>query len=404
MVETPAPSAPPPSVPAVRPVFDAVDDPAAVAEVWRELERNGCVMPFQSYDWVTTWLAVGASPAGARPMVIRARRDGVTEWLLPIVVERLGPVAIARRLGASHASYVLGAWRDLAAGLAPQEIRAGLLALARREGIDAFALDAVPVDWDGIAVPLAAALPRRPSLDDGHALRLTTSFEALLAGRNAGHKRKKLKVKERMLEAAGGYRISTAATAAEIEATLAAFFAQKAASLAARGTADPFAAPAVRDFWRRLAVASCGAARPIFELTRLEAGGAIRAVIGAAFGGGRLFALFASFADDELTRASPGETLFFRHIEASCRRGLAVYDMGVGSERYKAGWCDERVPLVDLRLAVTPAGRIVLALTGLRDRAKAAIRRDRRLWPLVRRLRARLAGHRVAGEGRAAPD
>ena len=387
-----ASSAPPPSVETAPPlVVDAVADPATLEATWRDLEHHGVVLPFQSFDWVSAWIAAGAGPPGARFVVIRGRRGDTTDFLLPLSVERSGPVTVARRLAGSHASYVLGARRDLASGTAA-EIREALLAVARRVGIDVFALDGVPAAWDGRPDPLVAAFTAAPSLDDGHAVRLAPNFEALLAGRNAAHKRKKVKAKERLLEAAGGYRVAVASTPAEAEATLAAFFAQKAAALAARGIADPFAAPAVRDFYRRLAVASLGAAEPVLELTRLEAGGAIRAVIGASIRGGRLFALFTSFADDELTRASPGETLFFRHIEAACRRGLAVYDFGIGGERYKASWCDERIALVDLRLPVTAFGRLHVAVTGLVGRLKAVIRRDDRLWAMVRLLRRRFAG------------
>jgi CelD/BcsL family acetyltransferase involved in cellulose biosynthesis len=376
--------------------IDAAADPAAVAPVWREIEARGVVLPFQSHDWVEAWISAGATAPGTRLLVIRARRGETTEFLLPLVVERAGPIAVARRLAGSHASYVLGAWRDLAAPIPPEEIRAGLRALGRAEGIDAFVLDAVPTAWAGVANPLVVALPSTPSLDDGHVFRLDPSFDALLSGRNAGHKRKKVKAKEKLLAAAGGYRISVAATAEEVEATLAAFFAQKSASLAARGIADPFAPPAVRDAFRRLALASLGRDEPLVELTRLEAGGAIRAVIGASICGGRLYALFASFAEDELARASPGETLFFRHIEEACRRGLAVYDMGLGRERYKASWCDERVELVDLHLPVTLTGRLFLAGAAAVGRAKAAIRRNERAWAIVARWRARLAGRGAA--------
>jgi CelD/BcsL family acetyltransferase involved in cellulose biosynthesis len=395
MADSPAPTPIPPdrSPPLA---FDAVADPVAVAEAWREIEARGVVLPFQSLDWVGAWIAAGATAPGSRPLVIRGRRGETTEFLLPLVVERVGPIAVARRLAGSHASYVLGAWRDLAAEIPPEEIRTGFLTLGRAEGIDAFVLDAVPTAWDGVANPLVAALPSGPSLDDGHAFRLAPSFDALLAGRNAGHKRKKVKAKEKLLVAAGGYRISVAATAEEVEATLAAFFAQKGASLAGRGIADPFAAPTVRDAFRRMALASLGSDEPLLDLTRLEAGGAIRAVIGASIRGGRLFALFASFAEDELARASPGETLFFRHIEEACRRGLAVYDMGLGRERYKASWCDERVELVDLRLPVTLAGRVYLAAAAAVGRTKAAIRRNDRAWAVVTRWRARLAGRGAA--------
>lgn len=379
--------------------LDAVADPAPVADDWRALERDGLVAPFQTFAWVETWIAAGAVPAGARPLLLRLRRGGATVGLLPLVVERTGPLVVARRLGGNHASYFVGAWADAAlAGVDPARLAAVFHAFARAEGIDAFALDAVPATWGDRSNPLAALGRARPSLDDGHAFRLAPSFDALLAGRNAAHKRKKLKAKERLLTAAGSLRVAVAASPAEIETALAAFFAQKAASLAARGLDDPFAAPAVRDAFRRLALASLGADAPLLELTFLEAGGRIRAVIGAATHCGRLFALFASHADDDLARASPGETLFFRHIETACGRGLAAYDMGVGRERYKESWCDERVALLDLRLPVTGLGRLFVAVEAVLGWTKRAIRRDRRFWEVVRRWRARIVG-RSAGQG-----
>ena len=380
--------------------LDAVADPATIAADWRVLSRDGIAVPFQTADWVTTWVAAGALPRGARMLLVRGRLGEATVFVLPLVVERQGPVVIARRLGASHAGYVLGVWRaDAFAALNPAALAAALLDLGRRERIDAFALDAVPRTWTGVPVPLAGVGAARTSLDDAHLFRLDPSFDALLAGRNAGHKRKKVRAKEKLLDAAGGYRIAAAATEAEIDAALAAFFAQKGVSLAARGVPDSFADPGVRAAWRGLAVASLGRHEPLLELTTLEAGGAIRAVIGASILGERLYALFASYAQDDLVRASPGETLFFRHIEAACRRGLSVYDMGLGSERYKASWCDDRVDLVDVRLTVSGLGRLWVAAEDLVGRAKAAIRRDERLWPLVKRLRARLAGRERAGEG-----
>ena len=380
--------------------LDAVADAATIAADWRALSRDGLAAPFQTADWVTTWVAAGGLPRGARMLLLRGRLGEATVFVLPLVVERRGPVTLARRLGGSHAGYVLGVWRaDALATLDAATLAAALRDLGRREGIDAFALDAVPRIWEGVAVPLARLGAARASLDDGHVFRLDPSFDALLAGRNAGHKRKKVKSKEKLLAAAGGYRIASAATEAEIDAALAAFFAQKGASLAGRGIPDSFADPGVRAAWRGLAVASLGRDTPLLELTTLEAGGAVRAVIGASLLGGRLYALFASYAHDDLVRASPGETLFFRHIEAACRRGLSVYDMGLGSERYKASWCDDRVELLDVRLPVSLAGRLWVAAEALVGRAKAAIRRDQRLWPLVKRLRARLAGREGAGEG-----
>lgn len=371
--------------------LEVVTDPGAIGDAWRALEAEAETVPFETHAWVATWIAAGALGPGVRPLILVGRRGDRLDLVLPLALDRVGPIRIARRLSGSHAGELRGLVRP---GAAPDtaSLAAALRALGRSEGVDAFVFEAVPA---GLAPCLEGVGSARPSLDDAHAFRLDASFERLLAARNAGHKRKKLKQKEKILASAGDYRVTRAGTADEVEATLAAFFAQKGAALAARGSDDPFAASGVREAFRRMALAALGTDEPLLELTRLEAGGAIRAVIGASIRGGTLHALFASHAADDLARASPGETLFFRHIEAACGRGLAVYDMGQGRERYKESWCDETRRLVDVRLAVTALGRAAVALETAREVVKAAIRRDQRIWPLVRKWRARLAGRRA---------
>ncbi len=375
-----------------------VADPAAIAAAWRALEAEGVTTPFQLFDWVATWIAAGAG--GDREIVIVVGgRDGRTDFVWPFEIERKAGVRVAQWLGGRHASYNFGLWRREALPSAP-EIRVALARIAGDAGIDLFVLHNMPAVWEGLANPFAGALAHGPALDDGHYFRLEASFEALVAGRNAGHKRKKLKTKERLLAAAGDYRIAQTTTAEEAEAALAAFFVQKADGLARRGIPDPFADPAVRAFYRALATGPVGGGPPLLELTRLEAGGAIRAVLGSIVRGETSFQLFVSTARDELSRASPGETLFYRHIEVACRRGLAFYDMGMGGERYKSSWCDQVMPLVSVVHPVSPLGHVAGAVLALGGRVKAHLRRNEVLWARIRALRARLAG-RSATDGNA---
>jgi CelD/BcsL family acetyltransferase involved in cellulose biosynthesis len=374
-----------------RPTWDVLDDPHALAPAWRALETDGVTTPFQNFAWVSTWTAARAG-TGEVALVV-ARRGDRLDAVLPFEIRRIGPLRIAHWLSGRHAGYNFGLWRRDAVP-APADIVAGLERIGRARGIDLFVLENMPLVWDGMANPLAGALRTHSALDDGHHLHLAPTFDALLAGRNAGHKRKKIRAKEKMLAAAGDYRIVTASSDDEAKTALAAFFAQKADSLSRLGIADPFAPGTVRAFYTALATGE----RPVLEVTRLEAGGAIRAVLGSIVGGTTSHQLFVSTARDEMARASPGETLFHRHIEAACARGLALYDMGMGAERYKASWCDRTTPLVTALHAVTPLGRAYGWAFALQGRLKARIRRDEKLWARVRGLRARVIGRRVGGD------
>lgn len=366
-------------------------DVGEIATAWAALEREGVTTPFQSLAFVSAWIASGAG--AGRALFVTGWTGERLDFVWPFEVTRRGGLATARWIGGSHASYGLGVWRREA--VPAGAVIARLLArIGRAEGIDLFVLDAMPREWEGFELPFAAAVPCREALDDGHRFRLMPRFDDLIAARNGGHKRKKIKQKEKLLHAAGGYAITRAEGEAEIRATLSAFFSQKAASLAAVGIGDPFAAPTVRAFYEALATGRDGRA-PLLELTRLVAGGAIRAVLGSIAWGDTSHQLFASAARDDLSRASPGETLFFRHIEAACGRGFAHYDMGIGSERYKASWCDEVVPLVSAVVPVGPKGRIAGAVIGALGRLKARIRRDAALWARVKALRARVMGRGV---------
>ena len=373
------------------PTLRVARDIAEIAAAWAALEREGVTVPFQSFAFVSTWIASGAGVG--RPLLVTGWTGDRLDFVWPLEVTRRAGLATARWIGGSHASYGFGVWRREA--VPTGETIARLMArLGREQGIDLFVLDAMPRLWEGQDLPFAAAVCCRAALDDGHRFRLMPRFDDLIAARNGGHKRKKIKQKEKLLHAAGGYAITRAEGEAEIRATLRAFFAQKAASLAAQGIGDPFAEPAVRAFYEALALGAGGEA-PLLELTRLSAGGEIRAVLGSISWGDTSHQLFASAARDDLSRASPGETLFFRHIEAACGRGFALYDMGIGSERYKASWCDEVVPLVSAIVPVGIKGRIIGALIGALGRLKARVRRDAALWAKVKALRARVMGRGV---------
>src|SRR5262249_4066623 len=153
-------------------------------------------------------------------------------------------------------------------------------AIARQRGIDLFVLLNQPVLWDGRANPLVQ-LAHQPSPDDVFRIDFEgESGEAVIKSRLKPSLRGLLKSKEKKLAKLEGYRYFRAATAAEAERILAAFFTQKAAHLKAQGVRNAFAAPSVADFLRAACVEGLSAGAPAIELHALEGGGEVLAVMG----------------------------------------------------------------------------------------------------------------------------
>ena len=97
-------------------------------------------------------------------------------------------------------------------------------------------------------------------------------------------------------------------------------------------------------------------------------------------------------ADPEIARFSPGDLLLQHLVRDQAARGRRAFDLGVGEARYKASICDETIALVEMMVPVslrgTPTGAPRQGLT----RTKRRIKRDPRLFALVRRLRRWKAG------------
>jgi CelD/BcsL family acetyltransferase involved in cellulose biosynthesis len=373
--------------------MEIVGHPDEVCEGWERLEADGVATVYQRRAFVAAWLEAFAHTMTLDPLILVARHEGVAVFVLPLAVECRAGLRVARFVGGSHANHNLPIFCASKVDLLdPATIRGWLAEAARLAGIDVFVFERQPVAWEGVANPLAA-VGGRPSPTLAQDVDLAQGFEALLARHNGAGKRKKLRQKEKILAAAGDYEIVSSRDPETCRALLEVFFAQKAARLKEQGITDPFGSAEARRFFSLLA--EYGARPdPVIEIAALKAGGAVRAVFGFGVRRSRVSLMILSFSQDDLTRASPGETLLFRLMERFAGAGVTAVDFGVGRERYKDSWADAEIPLVDNILAMTAAGRLyagaVLARLGL----ERTVRGTPWLWAgykAARRLVARPA-------------
>ena len=328
---------------------------------WRSLEAAPEIGVHQTYDWCRIWLA----HSGRQPLIITAQfadRDDIA-FILPLVVERSGPIRVARYIGALFNNLNFGVFSpeflEIATAANMQDISRQIAAL--QVDVDVILLDRQPALWRGFRHPFTL-LPRTENQNHTFQVTLKGGIEAVLARGNAKRRRKKVRVSERRLQPFGGYEYVRSQSAAEAQAMLDEFFAQKKARFELKGIPDIFAPPQTQAFVRQLAAESVGGERKLIEMHAIRlADGTLCALSALSRKGGHVICQFSSIKPGDTEPASPGELLFFHSIRSACEAGDVLFDFGVGDEQFKRSWCDLDTLHYDTTIAVTPVGHMAAA-------------------------------------------
>jgi len=370
------------------------DDLAAAAPAWDRLAEQAVATPFGRRDWIDLWQRHIGGTEGLRPVVaVACDERGEPLFLLPFAARTGRLLTVARYFGGPHSQLNMGLWRrDIAAALTADDLHRAFAIIAQRCGIDLFVLLNQPTLWDGRANPLVQ-LAHQPSPDDVFRIDFEgESGAAVLKSRLKPTLRGLLKSKEKKLAKLDGYRYFRAATPAEAERILAAFFTQKAAHLKAQGVRNAFAAPGVAEFLHAACVEGLAAGAPTIELHALEGGGEVLAVMGGVANAQRFSSMFNSYTLTEHARWSPGLILISHMLRACADRRIASYDLGAGYAAYKRYFCKTTDALFDSVLSFSERGHVAAALWRAGLAGKRRIKTTGPLWAVVRAVRRIGAG------------
>lgn len=360
----------------------------AAEATWRRLEAEAVFTPYQRFDWQALFHGrLGGAQAPC--LVMLGDETGARRALLPLAITRHGGLGIASFIGGKHANFNMGLWqRDFAAAMTAAGLRQALRQVAAEsaERIDLFRLTGQPLEWDGMANPLAL-LPHQPAASGGHRLSLGADAEAVLARVVSPNSRRKLRKKERTLGEHGAVAFKVAETPEEARRFIDLFLVYKAARFKALGIANVFDVPGMRDFLVDGALHGLAAGRPVIELSALTVAGEPVALYGGTVANGRYSAMFNAITGGPLMRFSPGELLLHHLIGQACARGLAVFDLGVGDADYKSHICDGTDRLFDQFLPMTLAGSAAAASLRAATCAKRLVKQTPALWTLATTLR-----------------
>ncbi|WP_275790389.1 GNAT family N-acetyltransferase [Pararhizobium gei] len=361
---------------------------------WRRLEASHLTSLHQSFDWCAAW----AASHDNQLLLIRGMIGIRTVFILPLELVRGVFFRTARFIGAPHSNLNTGLFdpsfdpsvcREMA-GVLIDELSRKLSRVA-----DIVTLEKLPLTWRNVAHPLSS-FPAVRNQNSSFQLPLLGDFEATLAQINAKRRRKKFRLSEKRLAAMGGYQHVIAKTPEDLQRILDLFFQQKAARFKALGLPNVFRHQDTQEFFR--ALAAIETASDIEPLTlhaiRLtgEHDGRIAAIAGVSRKGDHVICQFGSIDEEMAADASPGELLFYLMIRQFDTQGVALFDFGIGDQGYKRSWCTLETVQRDIVLPLTVRGRLAAWTHRMVVESKTAIKKKRRIYAFLQRLRQRRQG------------
>src|SRR5258705_5203625 len=151
-------------------------------------------------------------------------------------------------MGGKHATYNMAlSDGDFAADATAVDLQELIRGMRKRSGADVLALGQQALRWRHLPNPMAL-LPNQASVNDCPLMTIVPDEPP--TARISNSFRRRLKGKERKLQALPGYRYGVAQTDHEIERLLEAFFRIKPLRMAEQRLPNVFAEPRVEDFIR----------------------------------------------------------------------------------------------------------------------------------------------------------
>ncbi len=202
--------------------------------------------------------------------------------------------------------------------------------------------------------------------------------------------RRRLKGKERKLQALPGYRYCVATTDTEIKRMLDAFFTIKPLRMAEQKLPNVFADAGVEDFLRTACLTPLPDGGHAIEIHALECDAEVIAIFAGVADGRRFSMMFNTYTMSESSRYSPGLILMRDIVDHYAERGYTSLDLGIGSDDYKRLFCKNDEPIFDSYLPLTTLGRLAAMTLSSLTRAKRLVKQTPALKQMAQVLRGAL--------------
>jgi CelD/BcsL family acetyltransferase involved in cellulose biosynthesis len=368
--------------------IDIFSDLGQAEAIWRTLQAAPHLStPYQRFDFLAAWQRQAGKRENLLPFIVVARDiERRPLLLLPLTLRHEHSVRTASFMGGKHTTFNMALWdREFAIAATASDLEALLAALGARSEVDVLALHRQPVRWRDLPNPMAM-LPGQASVNSCPLMTMTPGAAPVTWISNS--LRRRLKGKERKLQALPGYRYCAASTETEIKRLLDAFFHLKPLRMAEQKLPNVFAEPGVEDFIRTACVTPVAGGGHAINIHALECDDEVIAIFAGVADGDRFSMMFNTYTLSEHARQSPGLILIRRIADHYAERGYRALDLGIGSDDYKRLFCKSDEPIFDCFLPLSSRGKVAaVAMSGL-NRAKHLVKHNRALFQMAQRLRS----------------
>ena len=368
--------------------IDIVHDIGQAETIWRGLEGKFST-PYQRFDFLSPWQRQVGARENLSPFIVIAHdSERRPLLLLPLALRRQHGIRAASFMGGKHATFNMALWDgDFAAGASRADLDTLLAGLRERAEADVLALTQQPRHWQDMPNPMAL-LPQQPSVNDCPVLTMAPGAAPSESISNSF--RRRLKGKERKLQALAGYRYHVATSDADTKRLLDWFFSVKPLRMAEQKLPNVFADPGVEDFIRDACMTRLAGSGRAVDIHALECDDEVIAIFAGVADGHRFSMMFNTYTMSDSSRYSPGLILMRNIIDHYAGRGYRALDLGIGSDDYKRLFCKSDEPIFDSFIPLSPRGRIAAgAMSGL-NRAKHLVKHNQALLHVAQRLRSAL--------------
>jgi CelD/BcsL family acetyltransferase involved in cellulose biosynthesis len=366
---------------------DILDDLDSAEKIWRGLETaRQLFTPYQRFDFLETWQRQVGAREGFRPFVVIAYdAEHRPLLLLPLALQHSCGIRTAWFMGGKHATFNMALWdRDFAATATAADLDALISAIRARSEADVLALGQQPLRWRDLPNPFAL-LPHQASANDCPLLAIAPDMAPATLISNSF--RRRLKGKERKLQALPGYRYHVAADDAEIGRLLDWFFRIKPMRMAEQKLPNVFAEPGVEDFVRGACMASLSGGGRVIDIHTLECDDEVIAIFAGVADGHRFSMMFNTYTMSGNSRYSPGLILMRNIIDHYAGQGYRALDLGIGSDDYKRLFCKSDEPIFDSFIPLSLRGRMAATAMSGANRAKRLVKHNEALFHMAQKLR-----------------
>jgi CelD/BcsL family acetyltransferase involved in cellulose biosynthesis len=368
--------------------LDIVGDLDEAEPIWRGLEDQAQLSTaYQRFDFLGAWQRQAGEREGLRPFIVIAyNAEHRPLLLLPLALRHEHGVRSACFMGGKHATFNMALWdRDFAAGATAADLDALISALRGKSAADVLTLTQQPLRWRDLPNPMAL-LPHRPSANDCPLL--TMEPGAAPATLISNSFRRRLKGKERKLQALAGYRYHVASDDADITRLLDWFFAIKPLRMAEQKLPNVFAEPGVEDFIRGACAAPLANGGRAIDIHALECDDEVIAIFAGVADGHRFSMMFNTYTMSGSSKYSPGLILMRDIIDHCAGRGYRALDLGIGSDDYKRLFCKADEPIFDSFIPLSRRGQIAAAAMSGFNHAKRLVKHNPALLQMAQKLRS----------------